>query len=511
MITSARLHRIVATIGIALITSSMLLPAQIAAAHPLGNFSVNHYTRIEVAPKQVQLFYVVDLAEIPTFQLKKVIDPNQDNQIDASEQQAYLGGRVEALQKGVALTVGGKPVSLRSHNAELRFAPGQGGLETMRLSFWMDGMLPAFESSAASAARVEFKDTNDVARLGWREIVLRAKDGVSLSGANVSDKDVSNELSNYPADLLNNPLKQTEASFSMSITGGAAAVSGATAAGETPVFGNTDTSSQLAGLINYRDLTPQVIALTLLTAFGLGALHALEPGHGKTVAAAYLVGTRATPRHAVLLGATVTITHTFSVFLLGLVTLFVSSYIVPEKLFPYLGLLSAAIVIVMGASMIVNALRQRRAGDGIATDHNHEFDPDTNQMVHAHGGKQHTHVPPAKMNARNVLAVGVSGGLVPCPGALIVMLSAIALGRVGFGMLLIVMFSLGLAGVLMGISLALVYSKKALSKSSFAARLNAAIPKDGRLIQLMPVFSGVLVIGAGCLLLYYALPFLQLF
>jgi ABC-type nickel/cobalt efflux system permease component RcnA len=488
--------------------SAALLPQQIALAHPLGNFSVNHYTRIEVSPSQIQLFYVVDLAEIPTFQLKKAIDGNANNQIDPDEQQAYVAGRVEELVNGVSLKVDGAAVALKSRAPELRFSPGQGGLETMRLSFWMDGALPALGDEIAN---VVFKDTNDVARLGWREIVLRATGGVAVTNASVSDKDVSNELSNYPADLLNSPLKQTEATFSMKATGGASAVSGAKTSDQTPVFGQSDTSSQLAGLINYRDLTPQVIVLTLLTAFGLGALHALEPGHGKSVAAAYLVGTRATPKHAVLLGATVTITHTFSVFLLGLVTLFLSSYIVPEKLFPYLGLLSAAIVIVMGVSMIINALRQRAASDSIATDHNHEFDPNTNQLVHAHGGKQHTHVPPAKMNARNVLAVGVSGGLVPCPGALIVMLSAIALGRVGFGMILIVVFSLGLAGVLTGISLALVYSKRALSKSSFASRLNALIPKDGKLIQLMPVFSGVLVIGAGCLLLYYALPFLQLF
>ncbi len=508
VIRSIHPGRIAASIGVAVLASTILLPLQMAAAHPLGNFSVNHYSRIELSPTQAQIFYVVDEAEIPTFQLKKTIDTNGDNQVDATEQQAYIAKRVEELRAGVSLSVNGATVALQSRAPEARFSPGQGGLETFRLSFWLDGALP---TPGNSPANVEFRNTNETGRLGWREIVLKPKDGVAVTAANVSDKDVSDELRKYPEDLLSNPLKQTDATFKMTPTGGVASVSGNAATTETPVFGNTSTSSQLAGLINYRDLTPQVIALTLLTAFGLGALHALEPGHGKSVAAAYLVGTRATPKHAVLLGLTVTITHTFSVFLLGLVTLFLSSYIVPEKLFPYLGLLSAAIVIIMGISMIVNALRQRRANVGMATDHAHEFDSNTNQLVHAHGGKQHTHVPPAKMNARNVLAVGISGGLVPCPGALIVMLSAIALGRVSFGMLLIVMFSLGLAGVLTGISLALVYSKKALSKSSFAARLNALIPKDGNLIQLMPVFSGILVIGAGCLLLYYALPFLQLF
>ena len=508
MIARTRLTRVFALAIAAVLTGGSLLSSQTAWAHPLGNFSVNHYSRIELTPTQAQIFYVLDEAEIPTFQLKKKIDTNGDNQVDAAEQQVFVASRVEELRKGVTLQVNGTAIPLQARAPEMRFSPGQGGLETSRLSFWLDGALPALGKAPAS---IEFKNTNEVDRLGWREIVLRAKDGVAVTDANVSDKDVSNELRIYPEDMLSNPLKQTDATFKMTATGGASSVAGGATTSAVPVFGNTSTSSQLAGLINYRDLTPQVIALSLLTAFGLGALHALEPGHGKSVAAAYLVGTRATPRHAVLLGTTVTITHTFSVFLLGLVTLFLSSYIVPEKLFPYLGLFSAAIVIVMGVSMIVNALRQRRSGANVATDHAHEFDADTNQMVHAHGGKQHTHVPPAKMNARNVLAVGISGGMIPCPGALIVMLSAVALGRIGFGMILIVMFSLGLAGVLTGISLALVYSKKAISKSSFAARLNALVPKDGNLIQLMPVFSGVLVIGAGCLLLYYALPFLQLF
>jgi ABC-type nickel/cobalt efflux system permease component RcnA len=478
-------------------------PARQAAAHPLGNFSINHYSRLEVAPTAIQIYYVVDLAEIPTFQLKKKIDANGDNLVDAAEQQAYVAPRVEELRNGVSLVVNGTPVGLQSRSPEWALSPGQGGLETLRLSFWLDGALPDLGSTPAA---IEFTDKNDVDRLGWREIVLRAKDGANVSGANVSDKDVSDELRNYPQDLLNSPLKQTSASFSLAGLGGSAPVAAATQAAPA-TFGESDSSSQLAGLINYRELTPQVAALALLTALGLGALHALEPGHGKSVAAAYLVGSRATPKHAILLGTTVTVTHTFSVFLMGLVTLFLSSFIVPERLFPYLGLISAFIVIVMGISMIVTAIRQRKTAD-LAIDHTHEFDPNTNELKHAHGGKQHTHVPPLKMNARNVLAVGISGGLVPCPGALIVLLSAIALGRVGFGMLLILAFSVGLAGVLTAMSLGVVYGKRAISKSSYAARFANA--RNSRLVAMMPVFSGLLVIGAGLLLLYYAVPFLQL-
>lgn len=409
-----RQGRRVLALLLALLAIATLTPAGRVFAHPLGNFSVNHYSRLEVAPTAVQIYYVVDLAEIPTFQLKKTIDTNGDNQLDAAEQQAYVVSRVEELRNGLSLTVNDAAVALQARSPELTLSPGQGGLETMRLSFWLDGAVPALGDAPA---KVEFVDKNDVERLGWREIVLRAKDGVNVSGANVSDKDVSDELRNYPQDLLEQPLKQTSAAFTASMqAGGSAAPATTQTAGATAP--QSDSSSQLANLINYRDLTPQVALVTLLAAFGLGALHALEPSHGKSVAAAYLVGTRATPKHAILLGTSVTATHTFSVFLMGLVTLFLSAYIVPERLFPYLGLFSAAIVIVMGISMLINGIRERRAGAGAASDHTHEFDATTNELVHAHDGKKHSHVPPSKMNARNVLVVGVSGGLIPCPAAL---------------------------------------------------------------------------------------------
>jgi ABC-type nickel/cobalt efflux system permease component RcnA len=489
-------------IGLAVLAS---WPAHTASAHPLGNFSINHYSRLEVAPGQIQTFYVVDLAEIPTFQLKKTIDANGDNQLDINEQSAYATQRSEALVKGLSLSVNDTPLAMTVRAPAVELSPGQGGLESLRLSFWIDSPLPA---NMTSPMRIAFNDSNDLDRLGWREIVVRAADGVSISNADVSDKDVSNELRTYPEDLLNQPLRETSATFEVAMVAGAGQVSTQAEAAQAPAA-SAGRDSEFSALINYRELTPSVILLSLLTALGLGALHALEPGHGKSLAAAYLVGTRATPKHAVILGSTVTVTHTFSVFLMGLVTLFLSSFIVPEKLFPYLGLLSAFIVIVMGIGMILNAVRQRRQGN-VATDHTHEFDASTNQLVHAHGGKQHAHVPPSKMNARNVLAVGVSGGLVPCPAALIVLLSAIALGRVGFGMLLIVVFSLGLAGVLTGISLMLVYSKRVLSGTMFASKFASVVPGNGRLVRALPFVSGALVICAGFLLLYYAVPFLQL-
>lgn len=482
--------------------ASLFLPTS-ALAHPLGNFSINHYARLEVGPAQVDIVYVTDTAEVPTFQLKARIDVNGDGRLDAAEQTAYLTDRVGELVRGLSLSVDGRSVALAAASPKLELLPGQGGLETLRLSFRATGAL----TLPGAEARVIFRDANDLDRLGWREIVLRASDGARLTDANASETDVSNELRAYPDSMLNNPIRQTEAAFTLAKTAGAGGVSGQAAESQGAGL-KTGNDTLFASLINQADLAPGAIAVALLTALVLGALHALEPGHGKGIAAAYLVGTRATPYHAVLLGSTVTVTHTASVFIMGLVTLFLSAFIVPERLFPILSLASAAIVLAMGARMIVQALRDQRMN--VVSDHSHELDDRSMSLTHSHGGKSHTHVPAGKMSVRNVLAVGISGGLVPCPAALIVLLSAIAIGRIAFGMLLIVVFSLGLAGVLTGISLMVVYSKRMIGRSPWARDFVARLNRTGRVARALPILSGVIVIGAGVLLLYYAVPFLKI-
>jgi ABC-type nickel/cobalt efflux system permease component RcnA len=273
-----------------------------------------------------------------------------------------------------------------------------------------------------------------------------------------------------------------------------------------------------ASLIATRELTPAVIALALLLALLLGAGHALTPGHGKTIVAAYLVGARGTARHAVFLGLTTTITHTAGVFLLGFVTLAISNYILPEQLYPWLEFISGALVVAIGltlfrsrlASLLRRKTKNRRPNTNLrfsAGGHTHDHDDshdhghthashDHGHMHdhghdHDHGPHGHTHLPPGSdgqpISWRGLLALGISGGLLPCPSALVVLLSAIALHRVAFGMLLFVAFSVGLAGVLTGIGLLLVYAR----------RLFERFPTDGRLLRALPVASAAFVTVAG--------------
>jgi ABC-type nickel/cobalt efflux system permease component RcnA len=271
---------------------------------------------------------------------------------------------------------------------------------------------------------------------------------------------------------------------------------------------------QFANLIAARELTPAAIGLALLLALLLGAGHALTPGHGKTIVAAYLVGARGTARHAIFLGLTTTITHTAGVFALGFVTLWISNYILPEQLYPWLELISGVLVVGIGLMLF----RSRLAGffkrgahshdheHGHAHDHDHRHDHDHDHNPghdhghgHDHGPHGHSHMPPGAdgqpVTWRGLLALGISGGLLPCPSALVVLLSAIALHRVAFGMLLIVAFSVGLAGVLTGIGLLLVYAR----------RLFERFPTDGRLLRALPIASAGFVTVAGLVIAFGAL------
>lgn len=227
----------------------------------------------------------------------------------------------------------------------------------------------------------------------------------------------------------------------------------------------------------------------MAVAFGLGAVHALSPGHGKTIVAAYLVGSRGTPRHAMLLGGMVTFTHTVSVFLLGLATLFVSRYVLPEKIYPVLGAISGLAIVWIGTALFVKRLRHARHMHAHEHGHSHHHPHD-----HGHA---HSHVPEGEISMGSLLALGASGGLVPCPSALVLLLSSVALGRVGLGLTLLVAFSVGLAVVLMGIGVVVIYAKHLLPDGAKTAR--------SPFVRYLPVASAGLISGIGVLMTAVAL------
>ena len=263
----------------------------------------------------------------------------------------------------------------------------------------------------------------------------------------------------------------------------------------------------LAELLRQPQLSAGWLVAGIAVAFWLGALHALEPGHGKTIVAAYLVGSRGNMRHAALLGATVTFTHTVSVFLLGIGTLLLSSYIVPEKIIPALGVISGVSIVLIGGWLFYKRWRvflHARAHAHGHAHHHHHHDHHHHDHHHDHD-HAHTHVPEGDITLGSLMALGASGGLVPCPAAMVLLLSAIAIGHTGLGLVLLIAFSLGLAGVLMAIGMLVIYAKNWLPESS----KNAQHP----LLKFAPVASAFVILCVGVLmtaasLRWIPLPFL---
>ena len=196
----------------------------------------------------------------------------------------------------------------------------------------------------------------------------------------------------------------------------------------------------------------------LFIAFGVGGFHALSPGHGKTLATAYLIGARATPLQAILLGVTTTISHTLGVFILGIVALFASKYVLSEQLYPLITVVSGGIIIGVG----INLVRQRLQG------HSHD----------------HHHV---EITNTSLVKVGIAGGFVPCPSALVLLLAAVALHRIVYGLVLVGGFSLGLAFVLMGLGLIAVYTRDWLEK----------LPSMNQVLETLSISSAILVVILG--------------
>jgi nickel/cobalt transporter (NicO) family protein len=387
------------------------LAPTIATAHPLGNFTVNHNARIEPAGDRVRVLYVLDMAEIPTFQERARFEPALDQ---------YADDRAAEIARNLHLSLNGQPAALRLEQRTLSLPDGQGGLPTLRLEAVYSAEL---RDVSSALVQLSLTDDNEPNRIGWREIVARSgAAGTSIEQSSVPADDVTNELRLYPDDLLKSPLNVREAH--LSFTPGAAAARPMLTLPANPVLDRA--RGTFAELANGAELTPGFVLFALAVAVVLGAAHALQPGHGKTVVAAYLVGSRGTPMHAVFLGATVTVTHTAGVYALGLVTLFLSQYIVPERLYPILEIASGALVVGIGiwlfGGRLLRALRPERDHAHHHHDHAH---PHAHEHAHPHGA----------VGFRSLLALGVSGGLLPCPEALMVLLITIAAHRVLFGLL----------------------------------------------------------------------------
>jgi ABC-type nickel/cobalt efflux system permease component RcnA len=447
----------------------LVMVASLALAHPLGNFSINHYTAIRIEPDALMLRYVVDMAEIPTFQ------ELQDTRIVAQEEDpglpAYLARRVEMLRAGLILELNGERLPIETEGSDVMFPPGAGSLPTLRLAARFRAHL---SGTSAAAYELYYRDTNFPGRLGWKEIIATRAEGVAFVHSSAPEYDRSRALAEYSADLLNSPPQDVEARVVFTRDDGGRTSRQALSPVQPPprpvrlaMSSRDSPQTAFTELVTTRQLSLGMVLVAVAVAAGLGAFHALEPGHGKAVVAAYLVGSRGTAWHAIMLGLIVTATHTAGVYILGIVTLFASRYVLPERLYPWLGVTSGLIIAGLGFSLFL----RRYTGEGHAESHQHGHQHDhphphppgaAHHPSHAH--HPHHHHAPSGASWRQLLALGVTGGIVPCPAAVVVLLSALSMQRVGFGLLLIVAFSCGLALVLMAIGILMVYAQRLMSR-----------------------------------------------
>jgi nickel/cobalt exporter len=497
--------------GIVFLLFMLLMSSATCLAHPMGNFSVNHYSKITIKEQTIEIRYLIDMAEIPTFQEIRQFDITPAAN-DASTTR-YLDRQEQLLKKGLTLESDGHSVQLDAMSRQLLFAEGAGGLPTMKIGFVFRGKLIV----TSGVHKLSYFDNNFQGRAGWKEIVVLS-DGVAIVDSSAPNTDRSQELTNYSSDALNSPPQQLSAlvGFRTSLSepqrsalvahpvyasrpthrqqlqsSGAIAASGlnsakssygggATASLAAPALApahvqNTPRSRFTELISTQGKLSFWMLFPAALIAAGLGALHALEPGHGKTIVAAYLVGSRGTARHAVLLGIVVTAAHTAGVYLLGALTLYASRYIVPEQLYPWLGAISGLSVIGLGIFIFL------RHWTGETGEHSHvpgekhshwflsmfkQAAPDRTASVESANcttiSADSTSVARA-LSLRELCLLGVTGGIVPCPAALVVLLSAFSLHRIGFGLFLITAFSFGLAAVLVIVGLTMVYAKRVMS------------------------------------------------
>jgi nickel/cobalt exporter len=474
--------------AVALAVGALAAPA-LASAHPLGNFTTNRYDEVVASGDHLYVLAVLDLAEIPTFQAKP--------EVAELGRAGYARSVASTIADGLTLSVAGQTRELRELRHTLVFPRGAGGLHTTRLEVVYDG------GAAPAGGTVDLRDDTYPGRIGWREVVVSSNRGATLDASDAPSRSVSDRLLVYPKNMLTSPLDVRSTS---------AHVRGGTVAGMSPALGRATTApvrassgtGSFASLVARDHLSVGFVLLALGLALFWGSAHALTPGHGKSIVAAYLVGTRGRARDALALGGIVTVTHTIGVFTLGLVTLALSELIVPEDLYPWMNLVSALLVVGVGLVVLRGRVRAVRRAPASAHHHSHDHDHDHG---HHHGDHRHhegmtdeehahAHLPEQGTGFRGLLAVGVSGGIIPCPTALVVLLAAISLHRVAFGLVLIVAFSIGLAAVISGIGLVAVGARQTFKRVSF----------EGPLVRALPAVSALLVLGIGVVMTARALP-----
>lgn len=483
---SAHLGRLPTHLATLLIIFSTLLwgTADPAQAHPLGNFTINHYAGINIQADRADIDYVLDMAEIPTFQVIQQWDPKHT--LDPETFNSYQLETCQDISAALTVSLNDRNLPLRLLGSSITFPEGVGGLATLRLTCQFQSLFSMEIRDGDPSSKLVFVNQVYPHRLGWREITV-SSETIPIQSP-VATTSLSQRLESYPTDLLSSPLDQREVNISLYPQDPSLEVTEeaeikhpfALFKSQPSLLGRQE--DPITTLLGSKARDPLAIALALLIAFIWGGAHALTPGHGKTLVGAYLIGSRGTAADALVLGLTTTFTHTASIFVVGFIALGASQFLITEQLYSWLSLISGGMVITLGSYLFRQRFIELRSNsdhhyDSQRNDHDHSHTHDHHSHTHnhhhhthdhhSHTHDHHTHPIPEKLNFSGLLAIGISGGLLPCPSALLVMLGSIGLGQIRFGFALVIAFSLGLAVVLTGIGLLFIYAQKWIPTESF--------------------------------------------
>ncbi|MDP9018851.1 MAG: hypothetical protein M3N19_11095 [Candidatus Eremiobacteraeota bacterium] len=443
--------------------------------------------------------YILDIAEIPTFQIMR--DRAPGGRWNAQTMQSWADAESKVVLNGLQVSVDGRPIGLYAVAPQARTRPGAGGLPIL---YWTAELRADLRGSRNAQHIVIADHVYEDRRIGWKDIVVAPQ------------TEPTHELQVYPSALIGSPRTTTTASFNLSSAGVVSHIeTGSTAVPQQQSSSSIVSQTMLSEMFLRADQGPLWILITILAAFGFGALHAIEPGHGKALLAFTLVGARATNKQAAILAASLTFAHTIGVILLGVVLFFVTGF-VPETIYPWITLVSGVAIAIIGGRSLARYVRGVRpfahehahVHPGAAPhahehphgqhldlhahghDHSHDLNSD---LTHTHGGSTHTHAMPGTqpLNFGSAIWAAMSGGIAPCPAAIILLIAAVNSHRIGYGLLLIVIFGLGLASVLTGLGLAVVKG----------AAWIASNAKYERVVRFGPLASAALICIIGSVLL----------
>lgn len=524
-----------------------------AQAHQIAGTDIAMVAVLSVDYDVITGAYELQYGELSAFDERRKMDADGDKRITAQERQAYLARAAADLGELVELELDGEPLDLVVGEGEM--LPGEETVTPGQMTVRF--MLSAGPVDFTRPHRLLYRDRSEHPRLIHSDISIEGLALVDVDPQGLSPRDgalkevyfqayergVEAEVTLVPAEAAWGPMAR-----------------GTRTTEGTPTEGLQTQTDRLKEMLKRKELGTKVVVVALVLALFLGAAHALEPGHGKTLVAAYLIGSRGTVANALFLGLVVTLTHTLSVIVLGLVTLFASQYVLPEQIFPWLGAGSGVLIMGLGAWLFTRTLKGGQThfhfggGDhshGPADhghshgndDHDHGHDDDhehghshdhahphdhgdqdhahehehthdqataardgahdhDHEHTHSHGNDDHGHshgddhaVPAGKVKWATMLTLGITGGIIPCPGALVILLLAVGLHRIGLGLTLIVAFSVGLAAVLITIGVLTVKARPLMERFS----------GEGKWIQRLPVISSLVIIVVGFVMAVRAL------